>query len=606
MKAVDFFLGTDQRYDRWLLRLGLVITILAITADPFAQQLVQLNQGTRYVDNVNGTQATSPRAIQYTLGDLRLVNSTRTPDGKPLHVKTAQPDLRMEAAILNGLAQPKSIVQRQVIVTCPTGNCTWDKLDTLGVCHRCADLTDSLERVDDFGDFVNYMKDKLYENEENRPWAPEEATAIALPNGHFLANTNGCEMTEASAREECYWTSRRFGETQASKYPMTVYSTGNPNRTNVFQDIETLIWSTSVIHMDEKARKKQEDEWYRSRGLGSSSNQSVGSPEEHPWSYWPTVPVRATECALYYCVKEAETHYADNLVGEVAREVDNVKRTPESFQPSFDNSSAEDSLAPENVPEHWGSLEWDTLLSAVQVADLTLNHTDPKTGTTTSYVVSEASVKSISSFLQDALLCPWRNETEAIEEARKRIPSIVEMYNGYIWEYGPKPNAVSGIWRDSESNVEERFETLAISMTNDIRRNGGIGTGTAAIPDEPLVGRMTIPTTEYQVVWYWISLHGLVLVGSVVFCAATISYSQHVPVWKSHSLATMSQGATVVDFGANIESSNLEELEKRAKITVVNLAENEKGSLLSREDAIDSQAAQELSPPRGSPPLSVQ
>lgn len=542
-----------------------------------------------YVADINGTEATSPRAIQYTLGEVMRVNTTNStidPDGGLVEVVRATPNLLMEAAILNGLAQPKDTVQQQVRVVCPTGNCTWEKFETLGVCHRCADLTDDLEVVEGFGDFFNYFFNYYEKPEDERPFFPENVTAMTLPNGHFLANVNECDMYELNVDSPCYWNSPRIGNLPSQLYPMTAYGTGNPNRTNSFKDVDTLIWSMSVIHIDEKERERLSDEWENPHELG----EVVDWLKENPWNYWPNNPVRASECAVYYCVKEIESRFEGNVLNETWKEGENVIRTPDSFTPTFQDEDIEEWYAPDNIPDSYGSLEFHDRYSAIPVEPLTLNYTNA-TGSTSSYIVSEYAVKSISAFFQDTLRYPWSNESKAIEVAREKIPAVEEMWNGMITGFLVRPNALSGVWRDSESNMEERFEALAISMTNDIRKNGGEqsifdpsgGRISLESEDEPVVGKIGIPTTEYRVVWYWITLHGAMFLGSAIFCVVTMVCSRGVPIWKSHSLATMSQGSAVIDFKA--ETGSLKELEKRAETMEVSLAGDEQSQLLQRKDA---------------------
>lgn len=84
------------------------------------------------------------------------------------------------------------------------------------------------------------------------------------------------------------------------------------------------------------------------------------------------------------------------------------------------------------------------------------------------------------------------------------------------------------------------------------------------------------------------SLHGILILGSVFFCVGTIVQSRNVPIWKSHSLATMSQGHTIIDFGP--EAKSVEELEKRAESIEVSLATDEKSQLLRwRHDSTPAQ-----------------
>ena len=89
----------------------------------------------------------------------------------------------MEASILDGILRPIRMIDQQQDIRCPTRSCTWPQFDTLGVCHRCSDLTAKLKRVDNFGkvfEVVTTNRNETYYQEE-------DGTAFVLPSGHFLA-----------------------------------------------------------------------------------------------------------------------------------------------------------------------------------------------------------------------------------------------------------------------------------------------------------------------------------------------------------------------------------------------------------------------------------
>jgi lambda repressor-like predicted transcriptional regulator len=542
--------AADHTSIRFWLRLGLAFTILAIAIDPFSQQLLQLNQEPviGYIDEWNYTEATSPRSILYAAGDVWIVNTTESeadPDGPPARTMAARPSLPMEAAILSGLSQPKDKIQQDVGVVCPTGNCTWDKFETLSVCSRCDDLTDKLERFDRFGNFYNYLGGFLTWDEEDRPYYPDNATAVALPNGHFLSNPNGCRASYSSiAQSSCQFRSPRDGYVTAKNYHMTAYGTGDSNRTASFQDLDTLIWSTSVIHHDDAERWRLQKEYQDTREGPYNGDEDVDEEKENPWNFWPNTPVRATECALYYCVKEIDERFEGNVPSEVSKEVDFV-RTPESYQHKEDDPYLH---WPENTPDSYGSLEFHERYSAASMTPLSLEYTNA-TGFTSSYNVTDVAVKAISSYFQDTLRQSWVNESEVIAEARKTIPYVREMWNANFSDTVVAPRAFHSIWdRGTGSAIEERFETLAISMSNDLRKTepGTFDKDLFNLPYtayDPVSGKMAVPVkvVSYEVAWYWIVLHGIVILGPVAFCAATIYHSRDVPIWKGHSLATMSE-----------------------------------------------------------------
>lgn len=532
------------------------MVILTVAVDPFSQQLLQLQQDVEFHDylKMNHTRdyayATTSRASSYTVGDQIERGRNGTSLGKGRYVSSSDSDLRspqldfaMEAAILNSLAQSNGTANQQSPSTCPTGNCTWDMFSTLGVCHECNDLTSELEEVKNFGDFFNMMwgdGTKKYHEIDI-----ENATAFVLPNGHFLANVNECVAADFDCRPD---SSKYKAPDDQDTYALTAYSTGNWNRTVSMQDIDTLISSMSVIYLD----LDDEDRFESVR--------------------WPKASVTATECAVYFCIKEIKSEMRGNELIEDATEAETSRRAHYDWR--------ESSFKSDEAPF---TLEYEANVTKQAVKDsLYLNYTDPD-GVTTTSEVDFLTYGSISEFFKQTTRARWENETAVLDRVRERIPNIKEMFNGEMAGglSGFKPKALGGLWSDFSVDIEGKFESLAFSMTNEIRRKGE-----THIDDnqEALIeGRIGVPRTSYRVVWYWFALHGVILSGCVVFCVATMVLSREIPVWKSHSLATISQVPTVVDFGSG--TKDLKELEKRAKSIEVGLSKDEtNGHLLRREN----------------------
>jgi hypothetical protein len=512
-----------------ILRLGLITILLTIAVDPFSQQLLQLQQNIEYVEKLNDTYATTLRVTDYDGGAIINANaslSTDWTDSDTDDNRQAVPEFSMQAAILNGLVQS---YQSGGVATCPTGNCTWEPFDTLAVCHRCADLTDKLEKVDDFGDFFNMMN----EDDPDSLINVENATAVALPNGQFLANENDWDGVRTVNR---------------GRYILTAYSTGDWNKTLSFKNINTLIRAMTVIYLS--GREFDHD---RPSGL-------LDGP-------WPEPPVTAMECAAYFCVKTIHTQMKGNVLTEEAKESKNWER--DLINPSREFHILEEEINP--------SLQFNRTFRDVNQASLRIqlngtvyayNGTSYEYNGISYYDIPPSAYLSITALLEDTLTDTWHNETKYLDRVRKRIPNLEHMFSGRIIGLDDfKPGALKGMWSDYTIDLERIFGGLANSMTNDIRKNGY----TSRIGDAPEVrGMIGVPRIAYRVTWYWFSLHGLILVGCFAFCVETMMISYDVPVWKSHSLATMSQGHILVDFGP--DAMCLQELEKRARSVQINLS----------------------------------
>lgn len=209
----------------------------------------------------------------------------------------------MQAAILNGLSRTRKVVDQQGTVQCPTGICAWDQFQTLGVCNRCQDLTSDLKRIDNFGEVYN----ALYSDGSGDVYQKKNGTAFTLPNGHFLMNMNDCSLTG----DNCYYFSPTIGHTSPTQLMMSSFGTGDPNKTNSMLDINTLIWSMSIIHLD----------------IAKINN----STKREEVTKWPERPLLATECAVYYCVKTIDSTMEGNIIRENVNEATDAVRDPNSF-----------------------------------------------------------------------------------------------------------------------------------------------------------------------------------------------------------------------------------------------------------------------------------
>ncbi|KAI9373777.1 hypothetical protein BJX61DRAFT_552009 [Aspergillus egyptiacus] len=522
-------------------RLGAFLTLLAIALDPFSQQLVQLRQGTEFVDSLGGARAESAKTLEYSKGDVvygNATNSTINPSGPMAIMAATEIDLSMQGSILNGLSRSLAEIRQQANVICPTDQCTWPPFKTLGVCHTCHNLTSDLKRVDGFGRVTGPL---LLAS----PMPPNDSSAFVLPNGHFMAGINGQIATILGITAESY----HFGTSWMVDSPtMTAFGTGNPQKTNRMQNVDTLIWSTSMIYVDTVQ-------------LGMD------------YRPWPDLPVRASECAVYYCVQKINATVEGNTIYENTTEDTDAKRDPNSWQPK-DSALAEE-YAPENTPpeDQMSSLEWDERYSAIRREDLALYY--PQNSSAPVYTLSETGVKPISAYFPTLLTANMTGSTDVTRAIMERLGEHAVGYNGAWMGYEAYPRTLRHIFEPSEDvDLPAKFAALAASMTNDMRRNGDgiarfdpwnghISLGTYSQPEYGLVG---VATTYYSIEWGWIVLHAMMLAGGLVFWLLTVRNSsrpQAVPIWKSSSLAVLRQGRTT---GRALEvSTTMEDMRMNAK-----------------------------------------
>lgn len=597
--SLSFQFLTQHLMHRWILRLGVIVTILTIAIDPFSQQLVQLEQGIRYVDEVDGIKATSPYANNYTLGLVEVVNEINSSSSDVLTTKImdAAPHHSMEIAILSGFSKPMDAIHQQSQSRCPTSNCTWDPFETLGVCHKCNDVTADLERVDNFTSFFNHIESTR--RFWNDVWLGQKSTAFSLPNGHFLPNFHGC-LEEIGETDDpvCPFHVIAGG---TPTFLMTVYGIGNPNKTASMHDLDTMIWSMSTIQMEEFEEGTPE------QVIKDIDHDLHGKTRKKgPWDLWPETPVRATECALYYCVKSVEPRIESNIVQEAASEIEGAKRAPNSWQLSTGHNAA-----PENIPTDLESLEFHEKTSFIPREPLAIHFPDRENGPL--YNISSDAVWSINGFFQDSLRDEWDVDDEALELVKDEyLPDAAVMFNAWAELERIQPSNMASIWNRPRTNMSARFDAMATSMTNDIRSVGTParrpnffeGEYFTTVESEKMEGRIGMQITSYRIEWYWILLHGAMLLGGVVFCIMTTVLSSarnqsmaaghSVPVWKNHSLATVSQGTHLAVADAIRGARTISDMEGKAKGTAITMAISEKVPLLdSRDEGADDDTSSE-------------
>lgn len=388
------------------MRLGAIIVLLALALDPFAQQLIQLQQELRFIDDLNNN--TLYRAERYSRGNEFIdVNGNALTDV----------DFAMQAAILYGLSQPISNVVQQSQYTCPSSNCSWDAFDSLAVCSSCNNQASHVQRLQDSGGLAAYLQ-----QDQPNILLSRDATAFRLPNGLIIDNSKSWNYTSASVYGSAY---------------MTTFGTPNPSDTNSFRDIDSLIWSTSIF----------------------KTHPNVSNPS----AVWPNFPLEATECGIYYCVNSYKSSVQNAVLYEETTRVISAFRNPESWR--ILNSSF---VSIRNTTElQKANIAFDNMTSTAARSDLQLL-VPPSSGRPAAYNLSQNAVDSISSYFQKTFAGKQRiYKEETFQGYRAIIPGRL---NGYYIstsqvQYEPSINQV--IWQTD--NLTALFEALAVSMSNAIR-----------------------------------------------------------------------------------------------------------------------------------------
>ncbi|KAI1817265.1 hypothetical protein GGS20DRAFT_592171 [Poronia punctata] len=510
-----------------LLYFGSFTVLISLVVDPFTQQLVQTRQR---IVALEDDDTTVTRAGRYSKGS-RYTNDLMPFDhGKDLDVTSVfvDADFSMQSAVLYGLNEPLDVVTQQSPFSCPTGNCTWPAYESLAVCALCHNVTRTLQRLHTQATLYSSLTDP--EN-DSVSLVAGNTTVFRLPNGLQINNLDGWNP-------DGHLPKGNLAPSPGSVL-MTTYGTADASRTVSMQDIDTLIWSVSMLRVD--------------------PDPTTTTTKARRLDTWPNVPITATECAIFYCLKRYEPIARDGVFVERASPVENVTRLPDSWWP-LDATDAE-ALTQRRL----SSLEFDNYFSAIDRSDLTL--ASPTSGNT--FNVSQAAVDSISSFFKKTLAGTLKTFNDTKYNTAGKLNGWYIKGPSGIEQYQPSWSQLLYY----SKNLVQDFTSLAASMSNALRRGAD---------DEfkgktrEFKGRKEVVTVLYRVEWPWIIVHGLSVTVGTLFIALTIWRNGGTQAWGSSSLATMSRGGLVEVQDVLSGAQTLEEMEARAKTRRVVLLMNEK------------------------------
>lgn len=545
-------------------RLGALIMIFALALDPFSQQLLQFRQGLVAADEITPF-ARAKRSERYTGGSIeRRRLPSENDSSEPMYSAMVKLEGSMEAAIKDGLYRPPNQFEQQTTTICPADACTWPRFQTLGVCQKCNDLTSELTEVANFGEAYGAIYGFLNDGE----YDDETGTAFALPNGHFLANINRCSI---GSNEQCSMRNSSGGSVLSYAVTTTTFGTGNPSMTNSMKDVDTLIWSMSFIDVD-----LEQTQW--------------DSPR------WPDVPVRATECALYYCVKSIDVKVESNSLQENATEETDAKRDPSSWNATEIGSyAAIHEMPPQSELE---SLEFNKYSTDFPRTDLKLYY--PNNRIMPNYTIDDSTVWSVSAFFQ-GLLSDNITASPSIRAAiSKALPNKPVGLNGHV--LGSDRKFPPDLDAFQNSDIPTIFRSLARRMTDQMRLNAVDNFRRRDVVD----GNKMVRRDSYKVEWGWIALHGALLLGGIILWCLTVWHSlrpsQQIPAWKNSSLAVINSGFRAL--GILIEADSVKEMKKSARKRMVKIPVDEHPTI--SQTALDGGLLEiQREGSRGPPPYSA-
>ncbi|KAK4079076.1 hypothetical protein Trihar35433_181 [Trichoderma harzianum] len=206
-----------------------LITIAGLLMDPFVQ-LVFSFPSKPVVDS--GLLSTFSAARNYTPSNYR---------GVAGFALLGNIDPAMNAAIMQGIY----LDSIQPTLTCPSGNCTWTDIHTLGVCSSCQDITSKLTRNCTNSQFVDFLEEVSPDISQCDFKTPHNQTLMTVfatvtgAEGIFGTQWNASALFTNAEATDAPATLISFEAVQALAMP-------NSSSVDVLRDLPVAGWSCTL------------------------------------------------------------------------------------------------------------------------------------------------------------------------------------------------------------------------------------------------------------------------------------------------------------------------------------------------------------------------
>ncbi|KAK8867737.1 carboxylic ester hydrolase [Apiospora arundinis] len=492
-------------YGTYVLYLGATVALLAIAIDPFTQQIIRTQNEVIFTDLSRYQHFAKDGYVAYNNyfdgGSVNDIPSSRhqLPNGSHYAQYSSSITVAMESAILYGLDKNLTEVQRQTKYRCPSADCRWPPYKSLAVCSECNTIpSSSMKPID--GNVNRLMQ--TYQNISDPTKDAKRASGWQFSNGQFFANMEERVLAIATT----------MTRNDMKVLEMTAKSTGNPNKTLTLQHRENLLWAVSIAHFN------------NTLGLDDSVT-------------WPGAAVLAQECGLYWCVNQYRSSVVNNTYSESVEEVP-VSRVREVWD--------RDGVWPDE------SLEFHDDVTFVQPLTGFPKELRLCPGTSHDqddcFWMNPATPWSVNNYFRKLFTANVTPDSESAGLGPGRLENNAHIYGGEM-----EPDSFKGLWNWKKQDLNQTFQALAYSMSNEIRGS--------RVPDRSpgrdldltmSVGRVT---AVYDMRWGWMSLHCVVILLGAVFLCLTIlrTGKAAAPVFKSHSLAILTRGAHLSESMAGTE-----------------------------------------------------
>ncbi|KAK5053886.1 hypothetical protein LTR84_001848 [Exophiala bonariae] len=383
--------------------------------------------------------------------------------------------------------------------TCETGNCTWSELyNSLGMCGQCADVSTSLQKT--CGSYMGTVG--VSQMDDTAGFLTTVPANTTLPYCTYSL-PNGLSISSQSMSYDYYGS---YTYLNVSSSSLNVSAFGNIGNT------------VSVLSM-------LRPEWVPKFVNGTENPKLSVSQDTYGW----IKSVEATQCSMYFCVKEFNGTVSQGKFTEMV--VGTVQNDTASSIYAIDQNNLFD------VPS----------------LNLTINVQNR----------SQSSNFNISGYAYQGMSIPfdtwWDGNTTGNINAMVANSNIKE-YSSYLIQL------LDGL--DSNS-LNRTIENIAVSITNNIR--------TAS--NEFVAGQTVLWTPVVVVVWRWLALPVSLLVLALVFllCTIVISSKEDAKLWKGNSLTSFYHPLSSEGRHQLVPVENPRQMEEVAQNLRVRWMQTEKG-----------------------------
>ncbi|KAK8009969.1 hypothetical protein PG990_008934 [Apiospora arundinis] len=295
---------------------GALATIALIAVDPFLQAIINYEG---QLDSENSTNtAFLSRASHLDIGSMTaaIFANSFVDYHDSVYVLSCyhtQPNVGMSASSVLGFVNSStSNSAKPPLVTCPTGNCTWEPYSTLAFCSSCFDVSAHLKK-----ETLLLGSDECTDEERHGSFhqIPYNITNYTIPYG---------------SSDVHYWGSNgirdKRGVLNNCGRPLIGKVFVQPRDTYTMQEWNTLLAAFVILRPVEK---------YNNREIA-----------------WENDAVSATECGLRLCTKVFQTTVNNGESHETLL-TDAFERVPESFQAIYPNVADQKQVQSNGTIQGW-------------------------------------------------------------------------------------------------------------------------------------------------------------------------------------------------------------------------------------------------------------